>query len=151
MSMLKQTLIHPELNAVLARAGHHAKVLIADGNYPASSTLGPRAQLVSLNLSPGVVSCVQVLSALVAAIPIETAHTMMYETTGPYGQSEDPIVWGQYRQIFRDAGLALELAPIEKWDFYQAVGTPEHVLTIQTGDQHLWANLLLTIGVRSPG
>ena len=26
----------------------------------------------------------------------------------------------------------------------------DHVLTIQTGDQALWANLLLTIGVRAP-
>ena len=63
--MLKHTLIHPKINEVLARAGHHSKVLIADGNYPASSTLGPRAELVSLNLSPGVVTCNQVLSALI--------------------------------------------------------------------------------------
>ena len=33
--MLKHTLIHPEISEVLARAGHHAKVLLADGNYPA--------------------------------------------------------------------------------------------------------------------
>ena len=74
--MLKHTLLHPEITAILARAGHHSKVLIADGNYPASNTLGPNAQLVSLNLSPGVVSCTQVLSALLAALPIEAANTM---------------------------------------------------------------------------
>ena len=33
--MLKHQLIHPKISEVLARAGHHAKVLIADGNYPA--------------------------------------------------------------------------------------------------------------------
>jgi len=38
--------------------------------------------------------------------------------------------------------------PIEKWDFYKAVATPDHVLTIQTADQQRFANLLLTIGVR---
>src|SRR5207249_3283812 len=69
--MLRHQLIHPKINEVLARAGHHAKVLIADGNYPASSTLGPHAELVSLNLSPGIVNCTQVLAALVTAIPIE--------------------------------------------------------------------------------
>ena len=47
--MLKHRLIHPKINEVLGRAGHHGKVLIADGNYPASSTLGPNAELVSLN------------------------------------------------------------------------------------------------------
>lgn len=146
--MLKHQLLHPQINAVLGRAGHHAKVLIADGNYPASTTLGPQAELVSLNLSPGVVSCAQVLSALVTAVPIETANTMMYETTGPYALQSDPPVWEQYRAIFRDAGLELELEPIEKWDFYNAVKTPDHVLTIQTADQGLFANLLVSIGVR---
>ncbi len=146
--MLNHQLIHPKINEVLGRAGHHGKVLIADGNYPASSTLGPNAELVSLNLSPGLVTCTQVLQALVTAIPIEAANTMMYETTGPYALSEDPPVWAQYREVLGQANLALELEPIEKWDFYEAVNTKDHVLTIQTADQQRFANLLLSIGVR---
>ena len=146
--MLKHQLVHPRINEVLGRAGHHGKVLIADGNYPASSTLGPNAELISLNLSPGLVTCTQVLQALVTAIPIEAANTMMYETDGPYALSEDPPVWAQYREVFEQAHLPLELAPIEKWDFYEAVNTKDHVLTIQTADQQRFANLLLSIGVR---
>jgi L-fucose mutarotase len=146
--MLKHRLIHPKINEVLGRAGHHAKVLIADGNYPASSTLGPNAELVSLNLSPGIVTCTQVLEALLSAVPVERANTMMYETTGPYALKEDPPVWAEYRRAMRDAGLGLDLEPIEKWEFYKAVSTPDHVLTIQTADQQRFANLLLTMGVR---
>ena len=44
--------------------------------------------------------------------------------------------------------LGLKLEPIQKWDFYDAVMSDDHVLTIQTGDQALWANVLLTIGCR---
>ena len=146
--MLKHRLIHPRINEILGRAGHHSKVLIADGNYPASSTLGPRAEQVSLNLMPGVVNCTQVLEALPSAIPIERANTMMYEKTGPYALSEDPPVWANYRKAMKDAGLKLDLEPIEKWEFYKAVNTSDHVLTIQTADQQRFANLLLTIGVR---
>ena len=146
--MLKHHLIHPKINEVLGKAGHHSKVLIADGNYPASSTLGPNAELVSLNLSPGIVTCTQVLEALLSAIPVERANTMMYETTGPYALNEDPPVWAEYRRALKDAGLRLELEPIEKWKFYEAVNTPDHVLTIQTADQQRFANLLFTIGVR---
>ena len=146
--MLRHQLTHPRINEVLGRAGHHGKVLIADGNYPASSTLGPNAQLVSLNLMPGVVTCTQVLQALLSAVPVEAANTMMYEKTGPYALSEDPPVWGQYRKAIADAGLQVPLQPIEKWEFYKAVATPDHVLTIQTADQQRFANLLLTIGVR---
>ena len=146
--MLKHRLIHPRINEVLGRAGHHSKVLIADGNYPASSTLGPRAELVSLNLMPGVVNCTQVLEALLSAVPVERANTMMYEKTGPYALEADPPVWANYRRAMKDAGLKLDLEPIEKWEFYKAVETGDHVLTIQTADQQRFANLLLTIGVR---
>ena len=146
--MLKQLLIHPAINAVLARAGHHARVLIADGNYPASTKRGPNSKLVSLNLMPGVVSCSQVLRAVLAAVPVDAIHTMGYETDGPYALTADPPAWDEYRAVVAESGLALALEPIFKWDFYEAVATPDHVLTIQTGDQRPFANLLLTIGVR---
>jgi L-fucose mutarotase len=146
--LLRHRLIHPKINEVLGRAGHHGKILIADGNYPASSAIGPNAELVSLNLMPGVVTCTQVLQALLSAIPIEAANTMMYETSGPYALHEDPPVWAQYRQTIKEAGLSVALQPIEKWEFYKAVATADHVLTIQTADQQRFANLLLSIGVR---
>jgi len=67
---------------------------------------------------------------------------------GPYALPADPPVWDDYRAAIRAAGLDLTLEPIEKWDFYEAVATPDHVLTIQTADQQRFANVLLTIGVR---
>jgi len=146
--MLNHRLIHPAISEALARSGHHAKILIADGNYPVSSKKGPYAELVHLNLMPGIVTCTQVLQAVVSAITIETANTMGYETTGQYALTEDPPVWSEYRQALRDAKLEIPLEPIEKWKFYEAVMTPDHVLTIQTGDQQRYANLLLTVGVR---
>lgn len=146
--MLKSKLLHPEILAIIARAGHHGKILIADGNYPASSTMGPNGTLVSLQLMPGVPTVTQVLEAILSAVPIERANTMDYERTGPYALSADPEVWPQFRQTIKAAGLKIELEPIEKWEFYKAVSTADHVLTIQTADQQRFANLLLTIGVR---
>lgn len=146
--MLRQLLIHPRINEVLARAGHHARVLIADGNYPASSKKGRNAEVVSLNLMPGIVTCAQVLQAVLSAVPIDAIHTMMYEREGPYALQADPPVWDEYREVIRRAGLKLRLDPLEKWDFYKAVETPDHVLTVQTGDQQRFANLLLSLGVR---
>jgi L-fucose mutarotase len=146
--MLRHLLIHPKINEVLGRAGHHAKVLIADGNYPASSKKGPNAELVCLNLMPGVVTCTQALQAVLSAVAVEAVHTMMYETTGPYALREDPPVWDVYRGVLRAAGLDMNLETIEKWAFYEAVQTPDHVLTIQTADQQRFANVLLTLGVR---
>jgi L-fucose mutarotase len=62
--------------------------------------------------------------------------------------TEDPPVWVEYRRELIASGSDLELEPIEKWAFYEAVATPDHVLTIQTADQQRFANLLLTVGVR---
>jgi L-fucose mutarotase len=146
--MLKSKLLHPQILSAIARAGHHGKILIADGNYPASSTLGPNAELVSLQLMPGLPTVTQVLEAILSAVPIEKAQTMDYERTGQYALSEDPPVWPQFRQAIKNAGLTLDLELIEKWQFYKEVSTPDHVLTIQTADQQRFANLLLSIGVR---
>ena len=146
--MLKHLLIHPKINDVIGRAGHHGKILIADGNYPVSSAKGPNAEIVSLNLMPGVVTCTQTLRAVLSAVPVEAVNTMMYEKTGPYALTEDPPVWAEYRQVLKDSGSRLTLVPIEKWAFYEAVKTDDHILTIQTADQQRFANVLLTIGVR---
>ena len=148
--LLHQKLIHPDINGIVGAAGHHSKILIADGNYPASSTLGPNAELVSLNLMPGVVTCGQVLEALLSAVPIETANTMGIPEGDPYEKYGPPPVWAEYEKLIGDAGLDMKLEPIPKWDFYEAVRGSDLVLTIQTADQALWANLLLTVGVRTP-
>ncbi|MEY3173976.1 MAG: L-fucose mutarotase [Planctomycetota bacterium] len=149
--MLNSELIHPRISEILARAGHSSKVLIADGNYPASSAIGPRAELVSLNLAPGLVTVAQVLKVLLTAIPVEAVNTMGMPEDDPYRLPHDPPVWTEYRSILSGAGLEIELQPISRWQFYDAVDSRDHVLTIQTGDQALWANLLLTVGVRKPG
>lgn len=146
--MLKHSLIHPRINEILGRAGHHAKILIADGHYPASTKRGPNAELVSLNLAPGIVSCSQVLEAILSAVPVDCVNTMMYEESDPYTLGGDPPVWNEYRAVLKKADLDLDLKPIKKWDFYDAVTTADHVLTVQTGDMQRFANLLLSIGVR---
>lgn len=148
--MLKHQLIHPKINEVLGRAGHHARILIADGNYPASTKRGPQSELVCLNLAPGIVTVAQVLRAVLSAVPVDAVNTMGIPPDDPYAEKGEPPVWNEYRKILKESGLKLKLEPILKWDFYNLVESPDHVLTIQTGDQALWANVLLTIGCRTP-
>ncbi len=147
--MLRHQLIHPKINEVLGRAGHHSIILIADGNYPAWNKRGPQAELVSLNLRPGLVTVSEVLTVLLTAIVVQQINTMGVVADDPYALEGDPPVWAEYRSIIREANLDLPLTPLPKWDFYQAVNSPDHILTIQTGDLSLWANLMLTIGCRT--
>lgn len=148
--MLKNQLLHPQILAACARAGHGSKVLISDGNYPHWTKKGPNAEMVYLNLAPGLVTVTDVLKALVQTIPIENAEVMDYARTGPYALKEDPPIWNEFRTLFRDNGLSENLVKVERFAFYEAAGTKDVCLTIATGEERIYANLLLTIGVVKP-
>ena len=75
--MLLTELLHPEILAALAGAGHGSTVLLADGHYPASTAVGRQARTVYLNLTPGVLDVSSVLDVLLRTIPIETAAVMV--------------------------------------------------------------------------
>ena len=149
--MLKGKLIHPQILQALGRAGHGAKILISDGNYPHWVKRGPNADVVFLNLAPGKLTCTEVLAALLPVVPMEKAEVMDFARTGPNALTSDPPIWNEFRQLLHDSGTDLELEKIERFKFYDEAGTKEVALTIATGDQRIYANLLLTIGVVKPG
>jgi L-fucose mutarotase len=148
--VLTGKLIQPQILEVLGRAGHTSRVLIADGNYPAATKRPQGAALVSLNLSPGVVDCVQVLTALAAAIPIEAAAVMRPERSGPYALEEDPEIWHEFEAVLSGAGVDVTLEPVERFTFYETASSDDVALVIATGEHRIYANLLLTIGVVMP-
>jgi L-fucose mutarotase len=148
--MLKSRLLHPEILEALGRAGHSSKILIADGNYPFRTQLGSNARLVLLNLSPGLVNATQVLEAIVSAVPIEEATVMEPVTSGPYSLKAEPSIWSDFQRILQGSGSSVTLQKLERFAFFEA-GKDHHVaLTIATGEQRLYANLLLQIGVVFP-
>jgi L-fucose mutarotase len=148
--MLKGNILHPQILSALGRAGHGSRVLISDGNYPHWTTRGPNAEVVYLNLAPGIVSATEALRAIAAAIPIEAAAVMQTLKEGPYAQTEEPPIWAEFRDILRQAGASVEIGEIERFTFYRAAAEPEVCLVVATADQRLYANLLLTIGVVKP-
>jgi len=119
--MLNHQLLHPKINEILGRAGHHAKILIADGNYPASTRKGPNAELVCLNLAPGIVTVAQVLQVVLSAVPVDAIQVMGIPAEDPYAQKGEPPVWSEYRRVVEERRLPLKLEPILKWYFYKAV------------------------------
>jgi L-fucose mutarotase len=148
--MNKFPLLHPQITAALARSGHGSKVLISDGNYPHWTKRGPNAEVVYLNLAPGMLGVTDVLKVILAAIPIEAAEVMQPLKEGPLAMKDDPPIWADFTQILHDAGADVELQRIERHKFYDVAGTPDVCLTIATGEQRIYANLLVTIGVVKP-
>jgi L-fucose mutarotase len=148
--MLKGRLIHPDILFALGRAGHGSRILIGDGNYPFSTTLGKNARLVSLNLAPGIISATQALEALVSAIPVEAAAVMETAKTGPYAVKAEPPIWQEFRAILSRVGFSMEMEKIERFRFYEEAQSDETALLIATGEQRIYANILLTVGVILP-
>jgi len=137
--MLKGPLTHPTLIGALAAAGHGSKVVIADGNYPHSTGVREGATRVYLNLRAGLPTVDNVLEVLVQAVPIEAA-TVMVPATGEVVEAH--------------AGYRLSLAEDVTWtelgrfEFYDACRSEDVAIVIATGEQRVYANLLVTIGVR---
>jgi L-fucose mutarotase len=138
--MLKTRLLHPEILAALGEAGHGAQVLIADGNYPLATRSNPDAYRVFLNLEPGKLTVTDILSVIAEAIPVEAAYVM-----GPDDGSE-PSIYEDFRALLPDN----ELERLGRFEFYDMARGPDTALAIATGEQRLYANILLTIGVVMP-
>ena len=138
--MLKTRLLHPEILAALGEAGHGAQVLIADGNYPLATRSNPDGYRVFLNLEPGKLTVTDVLSVIAEAIPVEAAYVM-----GPDDGSE-PSIYEDFRGLLPDN----ELERLGRFEFYDMARGPDTALAIATGEQRIYANILLTIGVVMP-
>jgi len=134
-------LIHPPLLAALAACGHGGRVLIADANYSHSTNANPSAALIYLNLRPGLVTVDQVLAPVLEAVPVEAAHVMRPDE-GP-----EPQVFGTYRALL---GPGLPLRPLGRLEFYAACREPDLAVCVATGDDRLYANILLTVGYIVP-
>ena len=138
--MLKYRLLHPQLLGALARCGHGSRILIADANYPHVTGAPAAAERVYLNLAPGLIGASEVLKVLLEAVPVESALIMLNADN-----QEAPVV-AEYRQLL-PADVALRGLP--RFEYYDAVQTPDTCLVIATGEQRQYANLLLVVGVIS--
>lgn len=139
--MLKGKLIHPEILQALGQAGHGATILIPDGNYPFATGSNPAAKHVYLNLAPGMVSVTDVLEAVLSVTPVEAAHVMARH------DGAEPSIYSEFRTLL-PSDVALQ--PLERFTFYDEAKKDNCCLVIATGEQRVYANILLTIGVVPP-
>ncbi|WP_082530458.1 RbsD/FucU domain-containing protein [Aeromicrobium sp. Root344] len=137
--MITGTLIHPQLLAAVARAGHGAHVLVLDGHYPASTAVQERAELVHLNLAPGLLDTSTVLRVLLTAMTVESAAVMV----PPAGEDQPQAVTQHLADL-----PGIEVDRLDRWAFYEIARSRDVALAVVTGDVRTYANLLLTVGVR---
>lgn len=146
--MLYGPMTHPQLLGALGRGGHSSKILITDGNYPAATGAPASAERIYLNLAPGLLTVSDILEVLKRTIPIEQAGIMVpaADATGVEAPASIPA-----HDEYRAALPGVEFVEIPRWDFYDVAKSDDVSVVIVSADQRLYANLILTIGVRQPG
>jgi L-fucose mutarotase len=139
--VLRSPLIHPPLLAALGAAGHGARVLIADANYSHSTNVYPGAALIHLNVRPGLVTVDQVLEPVVDLVPVESVSVMQPD------DGSTPEAFARYRELL---GGRLPLQPLGRLEFYATCREADLAVCVATGDDRLYANVLLTVGYLAP-
>ncbi|TGD24271.1 RbsD or FucU transport [Companilactobacillus suantsaicola] len=137
--MLTTTLLHPAILRAIANCGHGDKILITDGNYPLDSDVNDATEKIYLALKPDLPKVTDVLETLNTQINFEKAEVMTP------GEGEQPEIYGEFKQIL---GIN-ELSKLGRQEFYDACKKTTNLkLGINTGETRVFANILLTVGVR---
>jgi L-fucose mutarotase len=139
--MLRHGLLHPPLLRALAGTGHGSRILLADANYAHDVNVRVGAPLIYLNLRAGLVRIDELLELVVTAVPLESVTAMR-----PDDLSE-PTVWSRYADIL---GPGLPIRAVARDDFYAQSCGPKLAFAVASGDERLYANLLLTVGYVDP-
>ena len=136
--MLKTACINPVLIGMLAHCGHGDKILIADGNYPLDSNIGNSTAKIYLGLSQGIPLVTQVLEVVGKTINIEDAEVMVPET------GDEPEIFNEYKTILPEE---VKLNKLGRYEFYDACKKDNVKIAISTGEQRVFGNILITVGV----
>jgi L-fucose mutarotase len=134
------SILSPELLKVLMEMGHGNELVIADGNFPASS-IAQRLVRLDGHAIP------EVLKAVLRLFPLDTyvekPVSLMAVTPGDKIQ---PVIWEDYRKIIQESKEPFkEFEYVERFEFYKRAGNAYAV--VATGESVLYANIILKKGV----
>ena len=134
-------LLQPELLKILAEMGHGDEIVIGDGNFPAAS-MGKRCVRCDGH------SVNDLLDAILQVFPlddfVEAPVTLMEVVPGSVPDGEPPI-WADFRKTIAKYEPKAGIQFVERFDFYDI--SRKAYATIQTGEQALYACIILKKGV----
>ncbi len=132
-------IISPELLKVLMEMGHGDEIIIADGNFPAASH-GKRVIRLDGHTTT------EVLKAILKLFPLDSYSECPVALMQVVpGDNYVPTVWDTYKEILADSKEPSSIEEIERFAFYERAKGAYAI--VATGDQALYANLILKKGV----
>jgi L-fucose mutarotase len=132
-------IISPELMKIMMEMGHGDELVIADGNFPASS-LARRLVRADGHL------IVPLLEAIMPLFPLDHAVERPAAVMSLLAGDATPPVWDYYRNIIQQNETVFkDFEYVERFAFYARAR--EAYAVIVTGDQSFKGNLILKKGV----
>ena len=133
------SILSPELLKVLMEMGHGDEIVIADGNFPATSV----AQRLIRSDGNGVS---ELLDAILRFFPLDTFvdNPVALMAVIP-GDTYKPAIWEDYRRIIAEYEEFTDFSLVERFAFYERAR--EAYAIIATSETALYANVILKKGV----
>lgn len=140
--MLKNipSILTPDLLKILMEMGHGDEIVIADGNFPASS-IAQRLVRLDGHAIPGI------LEAILNLFPLDTyvERPISLMAVIP-GDKIQPVIWEEYRRIIQESKEPFrDFEYVERFAFYERAKKAYAV--VATGESALYANIILKKGV----
>jgi L-fucose mutarotase len=133
----------PDLLAILRAMGHADEIVIADANFPAAANAKRLVRADGINAT-------RLARAIASVMPIDdfvpNAAFRMAVTGKP---DEIPSIIDEFDVILKGAGYKGMIEPIERFAFYERAARAYAI--VASGEDRLWANLILKKGVVAPG
>ncbi len=132
-------ILSPELLKVLMEMGHGDELVIADGNFPATSMA---KRLVRLD-GHGVT---EILKAVLKLFPLDTFDKSAGLMEVVPEDNTVPTIWNDFEQTIKNSGEPFtEFEFIERFEFYTRARSAFAV--IATSESALYANIILKKGI----
>ncbi|MGH6760559.1 MAG: RbsD/FucU family protein [Phyllobacterium sp.] len=132
-------LLGPDLLHALQSMGHGDEIVLADANFPAS-TMGPKV------IRADGLEGVPLLRAILTHFPLDTfvpaAAWRMEVVDEP---ARMPEICTEFQSVIRELAGSFEVEPLKRFAFYERSKSAAYI--VATGEQRLYANLILKKGV----
>lgn len=132
-------ILSPELLKILMEMGHGDEIIIADGNFPAS-TNGKRVIRCDGHGVP------EILDAILKLLPLDSyseCPIALMEVVP--GDKEVPVIWDNYKEIISNHEKDIRIEMVERYAFYER--SKKAYAIIASGEKALYGNIILKKGV----
>lgn len=134
-------ILGPDLLYAIAAMGHGDEIVLADANFPAA-TLGPDV------VRADGLGAVPLLEGLLAHLPLDTFAPAVFRMTMVDTPDVVPPICLAFQDVVSRLAGPFEIAPLERYAFYER--SRKAAFIVATGEQALYANLILKKGVVTP-